>query len=196
MALLQVKKRLMALAGMMLSGYLLLHMLSNLSFFSPQAFNDFYAFYNQPLIRWPLWLLVAVALLLHVIVAIQIRLHNAKARSVAYRHRQHHWIPAWLVSTVITLILLFIIWHMAQMWSFGGDDIYQQTRSLFASSWQVLIYLVGLGLMALHLWHSLPNVLQTLGKTAKQYIWLSTALVALLIAGFAVVPVMAYWSVP
>ena len=42
MALLQVKKRLMALAGMVLSGYLLLHMLSNLSFIESQAFNDFY----------------------------------------------------------------------------------------------------------------------------------------------------------
>ena len=50
--------------------------------------------------------------------------------------------------------------------------------------------------MALHLWHSLPNVLQTLGKTSKQYVWLSTALVAVLTAGFAVVLVLAYWSVP
>lgn len=195
MALLQVKKRLMALAGIVLSGYLLLHMLSNLSFISAQAFNDFYQFYNQPLIRWPLWLLVSAALLMHVIVAIQIRLHNSKARPVAYRHRQHHWIPAWLVSTVITLILLFILWHMAQMWSFGGADIYRQTQDLFASGWQLFIYLAGLGLMALHLWHSLPNVLQTLGKTSKQYLWLSTALVVLLTAGFAVVPVMAFWSV-
>ncbi|HET8807650.1 MAG TPA: succinate dehydrogenase [Methylophaga sp.] len=195
MALLQVKKRLMALAGMVLSLYLLLHMCSNLSFISPPAFNDFYAFYNQPLIRWPLWLLVSAALLLHVIVAIQIRLHNAKARPVAYRHRQHHWIPAWLVSTVITLILLFIIWHMAQMWSFTGPDIYRQTQLLFTSGWQLFIYLAGLGLTALHLWHSLPNVLQTLGKTSKQYLWLSTALVVLLTAGFAVVPVMAFWSV-
>jgi succinate dehydrogenase / fumarate reductase cytochrome b subunit len=194
MALLQVKKRLMALAGMVLSAYLLLHMLSNLSFISPQAFNDFYAIYNQPLIRWSLWLLVSAALLLHVIVAIQIRLHNGKARPVAYRHRQHHWIPAWLVSTVITLILLFIIWHMVQMWSFDGADIHSQTQQLFASGWQLLIYLAGLGLMALHLWHSLPNVLQTLGKTAKQYLWVSSTLVALLMIGFAVVPVMAYWS--
>lgn len=195
MALLQVKKRLMALAGIVLSGYLLLHMLSNLSFISPQAFNDFYQFYNQPLIRWPLWLLVSAAILLHVIVAIQIRLHNSKARPVAYHHRQHHWIPAWLVSTVITLILLFIVWHMAQMWSFDGADIYRQTQDLFVSGWQLLIYLAGLGLMALHLLHSLPNVLQTLGKTSKQYLWLSTALVLLLTAGFAVVPVMAFWSV-
>ena len=195
MALLQVKKRLMALAGMVLSVYLVLHMLSNLSFFNPQAFNDFYAFYNQSLIRWPLWIMVTAALLLHVVVAIQIRLHNGKARLISYKHRQHHWIPTWLVSMVITLILLFIVWHMAQMWSFGGTDIYVQTQSLFASGWQVFIYLAGLGLMALHLWHSLPNVLQTLGKTSKQYLWLSTALVVLLVAGFAVLPIWAYWSV-
>lgn len=195
MALLQVKKRLMALAGLVLTAYLVFHMLSNLSFISPQAFNDFYAFYNHPLIRWPLWLLVSAALLMHVIVAVQIRLHNAKARPVAYKHRQHHWIPSWLVTAVISLILLFIIWHMAQMWSFTGDDIYQQTQSLFDCGWQLLIYLGGLVLMAMHLLHALPNVLQTLGKTSKQCLWLSSATIVLLMLGFAVVPVLAYWSV-
>jgi len=194
MALLQVKKRLMAMAGLVLSVYLILHMLSNLSFFSPEQYQAFYDFYNQPLIRWPLWIAVTASLLLHVIVAVQIRLHNAKARIHAYQHRQHHFIPAWLVSTVITLILLFIIWHMAQMWSFGGQDIYAQTVSLFRSEWQLVIYLAGVLLIGLHLQHSLTNVLQTLGKTSKQFYWLSTAVVVLIVVGFAIVPIVAYWK--
>jgi len=131
MALLQVKKRLMAIAGLVLTVYLIFHMLSNLTFFIPGQYQTFYDFYNQPLIRWPLWLAVTAALVFHVIVAVQIRLHNRKARVQAYQHRQHHSIPAWLVSIVITLILLFILWHMAQMWSFGGEEIYRQTLTLF-----------------------------------------------------------------
>lgn len=194
MALLQVKKRLMAMAGLVLTVYLIFHMLSNLSFFSPEQYRSFYDFYNQPLIRWPLWILVAVSLILHVIVAVQIRLHNSKARVHAYQHRQHHFIPAWLVSIVITLILLFILWHMAQMWTFGGADIYGQTLTLFSSVWQLAIYLVGVLLIGLHLQHSLINVLQTLGKTSKQFYWISTATVVLLVMGFAIVPVMAYWK--
>src|SRR5690554_5683230 len=169
MALLQVKKRLMAMAGLVLTAYLLFHMLSNLSFFSPQQYTAFYAVYNHPLIRWPLWTLVLAALSLHVVVALQIRLHNSKARIHAYQYRQHHWIPGWLVSIVITFILLFILWHMAQMWSFGGEEIYQQTLMLFSSAWVVALYLAGLLLMGLHLQHSLTNVLQTLGKTSKQF---------------------------
>ena len=194
MALLQVNKRLMAMAGLVLTAYLIFHMLSNLSFFSPEQYQAFYDFYNQPLIRWPLWILVAASLVFHVIVAVQIRLHNSRARVHAYQHRQHHFIPAWLVSIVITLILLFIIWHMAQMWSFGGADIYGQTLTLFSSVLQLLIYLGGVLLIGLHLQHSLTNVLQTLGKTSKQFYWISTAIVVLLVLGFAIVPILAYWK--
>lgn len=194
MALLQVKKRLMAIAGLVLTVYLIFHMLSNLTFFIPGQYQTFYDFYNQPLIRWPLWLAVTAALVFHVIVAVQIRLHNRKARVQAYQHRQHHSIPAWLVSIVITLILLFILWHMAQMWSFGGEEIYRQTLTLFSSKWQLLIYLGGILLIGLHLQHSLTNVLQTLGKTSKQFYWICTAIVVLLVAGFALVPILAYWK--
>lgn len=194
MALLQVKKRLMAIAGLVLTVYLIFHMLSNLTFFIPGQYQTFYDFYNQPLIRWPLWLAVTAALVFHVIVAVQIRLHNRKARVQAYQHRQHHSIPAWLVSIVITLILLFILWHMAQMWSFGGEEIYRQTLTLFSSKWQLLIYLGGILLIGLHMQHSLTNVLQTLGKTSKQFYWICTAIVVLLVAGFALVPILAYWK--
>ncbi len=194
MALLQVKKRFMAMAGLVLTAYLIFHMLSNLSFFSPEQYQTFYDFYNQPLIRWSLWIVVAASLLLHVIVAVQIRLHNSKARVHAYQHRQHHFIPAWLVTIVITLILLFIVWHMVQMWSFGGADMYGQTLTLFNSVSQLAIYLGGVLLLGLHLQHSLTNVLQTLGKTSKQFYWISTAIVVLLVVGFAIVPIVAYWK--
>lgn len=194
MALYQVKKRLMALAGLVLTAYIVLHMLSNLSFVDPAAYEAFYAFYNQPLVRWPLWILVVAALLLHIIVAVQIRMVNRNARKQPYFHRQHHWIPAWLVSIIITLILLFIVWHMAQMWAFEGEDIYEQTVALFNSGWQVAIYLSGLALLGLHLQHSLLNVLQTLGKSSRQNFWLTTSGVSILMIGFAVVPFLAYWK--
>lgn len=194
MALLQIKKRLMAIAGLVLTAYLLFHMLSNLSFLSPEQYQAFYDFYNQSLIRWPLWLLVTASLLFHVIVAVQIRFHNRKVRLHSYQHRQHHFIPGWLVSSVITLILLFIVWHMAQMWTFGGEDMYGQTLHLFSSEWQLATYLVGILLIGLHLHHSLTNVLQTLGKTSNQFYWLSTAIVVLLITGLSMIPIIAHWK--
>lgn len=194
MALYQIKKRWMAIAGMVLTAYLLFHMLSNLTFINPATYEAFYAFYNHPLVRWPLWLMVSAALLLHVIVAVQIRLKNGAARQHAYHHRQHHWIPAWLVSTVITLILVFIVWHMVQMWSFEGEGLYDQTRVLFGSIWQVIFYLLGISLLALHLHHALLNVLQTLGKTSTQFFWAITLFVVLMTIGFAAVPLIAYWT--
>lgn len=194
MLLLQLKKRLMAIAGLLLTTYLLFHMLGNLSFFSPQHYTAFYAVYNHPFIRWPLWLLVVAALALHVVVALQTRLHNRKARLQSYQYPRRRHIPSWLVSIVITLILLFILWHLIQMWSFGEVDIYQQTQALFGSAWQVVLYLGGLLLLGLHLQHSLTNVLQTMGITAKQYYGLVTLLVVLLIVGFSAVPLAAYWK--
>jgi succinate dehydrogenase / fumarate reductase cytochrome b subunit len=58
----------------------------------------------------------------------------------------------------------------------------------------LLIYLGGVLLIGLHLQHSLTNVLQTLGKTSKQFYWISTAIVVLLVVGFSIVPILAYWK--
>jgi succinate dehydrogenase / fumarate reductase cytochrome b subunit len=58
----------------------------------------------------------------------------------------------------------------------------------FSSGWMLLFYLAGLFILAMHLQHSLINVLQTLGISSKTYSLAIISAVVLLTLGFASVP--------
>ena len=190
--LIQRQKRLMAWAGIVMTSYLIIHMLVNLSFLSEANFTALYTWFNAGLIRWIVLLLIVVALTTHVLVAIKIRQVNAKARIIDYAQRDHFTIPKLWVTASILFLLAFIIIHSIQMLNMESDKIYQQVDHLFQSIWMVLFYLAGLFILTLHLQHSLANVLQTLGKTSKVYhgvVWLA---VLTLTGGFALIPLYSY----
>jgi succinate dehydrogenase / fumarate reductase cytochrome b subunit len=188
MTLLQLKKRSMTLAGSIMTVYLIFHMLTNLSFFSAPAFEQFYAVYNQGWIRWPVLALVLVALLIHVRAAAAIRVRNSQARRVGYKKHDKLHIPAPLVSLSIILLLIFILVHIGQTLLMDTSQVRQVMLQWFSSTWMLLFYLAGLLILAMHLLHSLVNVLQTLGISSNMHKLTISAGVVLLTAGFAAVP--------
>lgn len=188
MKLLQLQKRAMALAGTVMTAYLLFHMLSNLSFFSATAFEQFYEFYNQPWVRWPLLALVMLSLFIHIKAAMHIRIKNSKARQVGYKKYDKLHVPAPLVSLSIVLLLLFIVIHIGQTLLIDTSAVQAAMIDWFSSGWMVLFYLAGLFILAMHLQHSLINVLQTLGISSKTYRVGIISAVVLLTLGFASVP--------
>lgn len=194
MKLLQLQKRSMALAGTVMTVYLLFHMLSNLSFFSGQAFEQFYEIYNQDWLRWPVLALVVLSLLIHVKAALYIRIQNSKARQTGYKKHDKLHVPAPLVSLSIVLLLLFIIIHIVQTLSIDTSVVTAAMHDWFSSVWMLLFYLGGLFILAMHLQHSLINVLQTLGITSKTYAVAIISAVMVLILGFASVPLYIWAS--
>jgi succinate dehydrogenase / fumarate reductase cytochrome b subunit len=195
MKLLQLQKRSMALAGTVMTAYLIFHMLSNLSFFSESAFIAFYDFYNQAWFRWPLLFIVVASLLLHVRAAIVIRRKNSQARTQGYRKHDKVHVPAPLVSLSIALLFLFIVVHIVQSLLIDTSNMVAAVTAWFTSPWWLLFYLAGLFILAMHLQHSLVNVLQTLGISSKMYKFSIIGSVILLTLGFAVVPVYIWMMV-
>jgi succinate dehydrogenase / fumarate reductase cytochrome b subunit len=193
---LQLHKRVMALAGVVMTVYLVFHMLSNLSFFSESAFIRFYDFYNAGPIRWIVLLLMISAIVIHVKAAIKIRKVNAKARMIDYAKHDKFKIPASLVTLSIIFLLSFIIVHIAQALLFDTGALYSEVTVLFQSALMVLFYLAGLFVLTMHLSHSLANVLQTLGKTSIIYHSLVWAGVLALTGGFALIPLYIYFVMP
>ncbi|MFW5427515.1 MAG: succinate dehydrogenase [Methylophagaceae bacterium] len=193
---LQLHKRLMALAGVVMTAYLVFHMLSNLSFFNKSAFTGFYDFYNAGPIRWIVLLLMVAAIAIHVKAAIKIRKVNAKARTIDYAKHDKFKIPAPLVTMSIIFLLGFIVIHIVQALLFDTSMIYTEVTALFKSVFMVLFYLAGLFVLTMHLSHSLANVLQTLGKTSVIYHSLVWAGVLALTGGFASIPLYIYFVMP
>lgn len=193
---LQLHKRLMAIAGVVMTVYLVFHMISNLSFFSEATFTHFYDFYNAGSIRWLVLVLMIVAVAIHVKAAFKIRKVNAQARTIDYAKHDKFKIPAPLVTLSIIFLLAFIVVHVIQTLSFDTAMLYGQVTELFKSEFILLFYLAGLFVLTMHLSHSLANVLQTLGKTSVVYyslVWLG---VLALTGGFASVPLYIYFVMP
>lgn len=195
MKLLQLQKRAMALAGTIMTAYLVFHMLSNLSFFSGTAFEEFYDFYNQAWLRWPILALVVLSLVIHVKAAMHIRIKNSKARQTGYKKHDKLHVPAPLVTLSIVLLLLFILIHIGQTLLIDTTAVKAAMVAWFSSGWMLLFYLAGLFILAMHLQHSLINVLQTLGITSKTYALAIISAVIVLILGFASVPLYIWASV-
>lgn len=193
---LQLQKRTMAMAGGIMTAYLIFHMLTNLNFFNHASFSDFYSWYNNSIIRWIVLLVMTVAIALHVKTAIKIRRINAKARTIDYKRHDKFKIPALFVTLSVAFLLGFILVHVFQTLTFSSSDTYGELVALFQSPWMLLFYLAGLFVLLMHLQHSLANVLQTLGKTSLSchvLVWLACLL---LIGGFAVVPFYIYVVMP
>jgi succinate dehydrogenase / fumarate reductase cytochrome b subunit len=194
--LLQLQKRSMALAGMLMTLYLVIHMLTNLSFFTESSFSQFYHWYNSGVVRWIVLILIAGSLFIHIKAAIRIRRVNAKARTIAYKKHDKFHMPAVLVTVSIVFLFGFIAVHVFQTLSFDPTDVYGELIQQFQSVWMVSFYLTGLCVLMMHLHHSLANVLQTLGQTSMTSNGLVLLGCLLLTAGFAVIPLYIYSVMP
>jgi len=194
--LLQLQKRSMAIAGLIMLGYLIFHMLTNLSFFTEASFSAFYQWYNAGLARWLVIGLMVIAILIHVKAAFHIRSVNAKARTTDYAKHDKFKIPAAFVTASIIFLLAFIIIHIIQTLLFDSADVYGELSQLFKSEFMLLFYLAGLFVLTMHLQHSLANVLQTLGKTSVTCHSLAWAGTLVLTGGFALIPLYIYFVMP
>jgi succinate dehydrogenase / fumarate reductase cytochrome b subunit len=185
---LQVQKRVMALAGVAMTIYLVFHMLIIINFFNPSSFTTFYDWYNNSLVHWIVLVIMAVAIVLHVKTAITIRRVNAQARIIGYKKHDKLKIPAIFVTVSIIFLLGFILIHVFQTLTFETSNTYAEIVQLFQSPFMVMFYFAGLFVLLMHLHHSLANVLQTLGKTSKTCHMAVWTFCLLLIGGFASVP--------
>lgn len=195
MKLLQFQKRSMAIAGTILSVYLIFHMLVNLSFFFGDNFNQFYQAYNIAWIRWPVLAIVIACLWVHVRAAAAIRIKNSQARRHGYKKHDKFHIPAALVTLSIVLLFLFIVVHIVQSLYVNPDDVRSSVMSWFSSVIITLFYCAGVFILVMHLQHSLINVLQTLGISSKMHHIAIHSTVAFLGIGFVSIPVYV-WLMP
>jgi succinate dehydrogenase / fumarate reductase cytochrome b subunit len=196
MRLMQLQKRTMAIAGIAMFVYLIFHMLSNLTFFSKELFNDFYHWYNAGIIRWLVLTVMVVIVAVHVRTALKIRAVNAKARTVDYHRHDKLKIPAALITASVLFLLAFMVIHVIQTLGFDAVGVYQQTVTLFQSFWMLTFYMAGLFVLTMHLQHSLANVFQTLGKTSFTCQYLAWAVTLSLTGGFALLPLYIYFVMP
>lgn len=210
------KKQVMAVTGLSLTLFLLVHMLGNLLIYvSSDAFNMYsYKLTSNPLIYVAEAGLVAL-FLSHIGLAIRLTLENKKARPVGYYMKQKTGRGTTFASQTMPYTgligLVFVIIHIInfKLATITGNGIemvtvegieminlYKLVIEHFQSPLAILIYLLGVSAFGIHISHGIGSAFQTLGLRHPKYTPIiektSIALAVLITAGFSSVPVWAY----
>jgi succinate dehydrogenase / fumarate reductase cytochrome b subunit len=208
------RKYLMALSGLFLCTFLVVHLLGNLQLFQNDggvAFNLYSAFMaNNPLIKTIAYVNYAF-ILLHIIDGFYLAAQNRKARPQGYAKVDQSKSSSWSsrnMALLGTIILVFLIVHMKSFWfemKFGNmpvttiegqsyKDMYSVVVEAFSQPWYAALYVVSMFAIGFHLYHGFASGFQSLGIRHHRYTPaiqnLGTFLFAILIpALFAAMPV-------
>ncbi|MFI9353273.1 succinate dehydrogenase [Streptomyces lydicus] len=203
------KKTVMAVSGLIMLLYLVVHMLGNLKIFFGAAEFNHYAHWlrvvGEPFMHeeWTLWLVRVVllaAVVAHATSAYQLSRRDIRARPGKYVHRKPRASYATRTMRWGGIILgLFLVWHLLDLTTgtvhagFRPGHPYQNVVDTFSTWYGNVIYLVAMVALGLHVRHGFWSAAQTLGvgSRARDRALKTTAnaLALVLTVGFVSVPV-------
>lgn len=176
------KKAVVAVTGVVLFGFVIVHMLGNLQIFlGPEVMNGYAAtLKSNALILWGARSVLLLSVVLHIAFSIQLVLESNQARPVAYRTK-HSIATSYAARTMKfsgPLLALFIVYHLAHftwpgvaMGAYRHDphDVYSNFVNGFRVPWVTAIYLLAQTALGLHLYHGAWSLFQTLGLNHPRY---------------------------
>ncbi len=177
------KKYVMALTGLFLISFLVIHCTINALIFvndSGETFNAAAHFMSHNIVVRILEVGLFFGLVLHMVQSLILTVANKKARPVQYAVVPGNSSSKWYsrsMGILGSLLLLFLVVHMANFWVptkqavFAGEEhnTFEAMKVVFAEWYFVLIYMVGVGSLAYHLMHGFQSAFQTLGINHKKY---------------------------
>lgn len=197
------RKYVMAATGLSLTLFLIVHMAGNLTLYAgKEAFNAYaHVLESNPLL--PLAEAGLAALfLVHLVFALILTGRNKASRSTAYKAslgmgaKTLASTTMWITGPIIFLFLLVHLWdfRIAKEFLEEGEpyDLAQMVIDRLSSPLGFAIYMVGIVLVGLHLWHGFQSSFQTIGLGHPRYrrlvLWLGRGISLLLVAGFGGLP--------
>lgn len=206
------RKMVMALTGLGLSGFLLVHMSGNLLLLcGAQSYNIYaHKLISNPLIEFAEGGLVAM-FGLHILLAISLTRQNRDSRPDRYqscaRGNKRVGLPSRTMIYSGLLILVFLVLHLISfkygtvyMVTYDGlevRDLYKLVLEKFKDPVYVGWYVFSMAVLAMHLSHGIASVFQSLGLASakKCSLRLVAAVIAVLLCGgFVVQPLYLFFK--
>ena len=178
------RKYVMALSGLFLVIFLLLHVTINLaSVLSPDFFNEASHFmgYN-PLVQFLMQPILIIGVIVHFVMGFVLEIQNKKARSIGYVKYNGSANAPWVSRNMIysgLVVLAFLALHFYDFWvheiaykyvEANPEDptrYYHETVEKFAPIWRTILYVIAFVLLGLHLWHGFASSFQSMGVNNK-----------------------------
>jgi succinate dehydrogenase / fumarate reductase cytochrome b subunit len=182
------KKAVMAVTGIVLFGWIFLHMVGNLKLYLGAEHMNEYAKWLRVMgapaipnsgLLWASRLLLVVSVWLHIQAATELTLMNRAARPIAYTDRDY--VVASYASRTMrwggVIIALFVIYHLMHLTlgahvspaPFVEGDPYRNVVAGFQVWWVSAIYIIANLALGLHLYHGLWSMFQSLGLNAPRF---------------------------
>ncbi len=197
------KKAVMAVTGIVLFAFVIVHMLGNLQIFSGRAAFNHYAelLRIEPAFLWAVRFVLLVSVLLHIWASLRLmQLNKLTSRPVGYVRKKN--VGSTYASRTMywsgPIIAAFVVYHLMQFtWGTGGTDYdpkdpYGNVIRGFQVVPIAIAYIVAMGLLLLHLYHGAWSLFQTLGFNHPRYTPLLRRFAQIvsiaLFAGFSAIP--------
>ena len=196
------KKAIMAVTGVILFGFVLLHMAGNLQIFLGEQAFDAYGrlLRTEPALLWMARLILLAAVILHVVAAIQLSALKKKARPVEYKKKEN--VGSSLASRTMiwsgVLVAAFLVYHILNLTigavglPFEEGRVYSNARATFQVVPISIGYIVAMILLGFHLNHGVWSMFQSLGVSNPRY----SAGLRRFAQIFSIVVVLGFISVP
>lgn len=178
------KKVIMGVTGLFLCSFLVVHCgLNSLVFFNDggHLFNEGAEFMAHNLLIRTMEIVLFIGILLHIVQALVLTLHNKKARPVGYAVTNGNANSKWYsrsMGLLGTLILIFLIIHLKHFWyvsrltdhiTSGEETLFDEMKEVFENPAWVALYVFSMFSLAYHLMHGFQSGFQTLGLNHPKY---------------------------
>ncbi len=211
------KKLMMALAGLFLATFLLVHLGINLTliiFEDPRIFNIAAHFMASNILIKIFEIVLFGGILLHIIYGLIVQVLNWIARPIGYKvsnPAQTSFFSKFMIHTAL-IILVFLVIHLFDFYfkaKFGHGHVAEITYNgklyhdlgtmvieKFQILWVVISYIAFFLFLGFHLLHGFGSAFQTLGLNHKLYTPVIKSLgyiyTFIVVAGFIVIPLWIY----
>ncbi|WP_255821130.1 MULTISPECIES: succinate dehydrogenase cytochrome b subunit [Anaeromyxobacter] len=196
------KKALMAVTGIVLFLFVLVHMIGNLQVFQGAAKINHYAelLRISPPFLWFTRIVLLVAVFVHALAGIELWMERQRARPVGYQDYRPV-VSSTASRTMIwsgLLILLFVVYHLLDLTigvvnpRFEHGQVYANLVASLSRAVGAAIYLVAMIGLGFHLWHGLYSMFQSLGLSNRGI----SPTIQKFAIGFAVLLTLGFSAVP
>jgi succinate dehydrogenase / fumarate reductase cytochrome b subunit len=177
------RKFLMAVTGLLLLLFVVVHLVGNATFFGGPDWLNAYAKHLHDLgpFVWVFRLVMLALIAIHIAVGVQLTLENRSARLQPYSVKENLRSTFSSRTMIISglVLLAFLVYHLlhftaqivtpfsakANLDALGRPDVYTMVKLSFHQLFISLVYVVGMIFLFLHLGHGVQSFFQSLGLT-------------------------------
>ena len=217
LALTLSQKNLMALTGLFLCFFLVIHLFGNLQLLLPAEsarwqFNFYSKLLSENIFIHIISYILFASIIAHAVYALVITINNRRANGKRYEYDRRGASSKWYsrrMGLLGTVILFFLIIHLRDFWyevqfghlpvdKDGQEDLYTLVVTVYRNGWYVLIYVLCMIALGYHLLHGFFSAARTIGACHPRYInwirvigWVYSVGIS---AGFALVPIYVHFA--